>query len=698
MKPSFPRAFTIFRWLIPSAVCGLSAGAAPLYKVNNSDDLNLLTSWSTTSGAQAPNPGVLDPSDIWYFNEVTMLGSKTVSLGGNMTIAGIGLDYATANSANDLVINAGGTLTLNGGTIHGNGVHLVGGSYATAGIVLNRALGGTLTINSNVAIGANQQWVNSRVITVGGGVNLNDKTLSFNTAGSAVTTLAGLISGTGALNKSAGTGTLALTGVANTFSGSVTGVGGTLSVTKLADTGTPSSIGTGTGSAPIILNGGTLTYTGAGGDSTNRAIDMRAGAAINNNSATGAISFTAANVIQGGAASARTLTLGGTNTGNNTFSSILGNSGTAANISTLQKSGAGSWIIGGTQAYTGATIINQGTLRVGGSAVLGGDAAATGGTTDTGNIWFTSTNANAALEFETAANLGPAAQIRFRNTGGTAGQGGVLKYVGTTNQTVSKTIQCDTTIGIRLESDSVGGSVTFNGTMNNAGNSRSLYLGGTGTGNNRLDIAFTGTGAVTKRDAGTWILGSANTYSGATTVSGGTLLVEGSTASAGLINVSSGATLGGSGSTGVANITDGTLAPGGLLDNSLAMNSLTLDPATQLVFGLDDPLLPAFNDTVQITNGLTLGGQLTVLPQPGASGYNFLAATPGTKWLLFSYAPGNLLETGVTISSAPALASGLSWEVDTQSTDGSVFLTVVPEAGTAGLVALGLLLLRRRRA
>ena len=117
MKPSFPRAFTIFRWLIPSAVCGLSAGAAPLYKVNNSDDLNLLTSWSTTSGAQAPNPGVLDPSDIWYFNEVTMLGSKTVSLGGNMTIAGIGLDYATANSANDLVINAGGTLTLNGGTL-----------------------------------------------------------------------------------------------------------------------------------------------------------------------------------------------------------------------------------------------------------------------------------------------------------------------------------------------------------------------------------------------------------------------------------------------------------------------------------------------------------------------------------------------------------------------------------------------------
>lgn len=701
MKPSFPRAFTIFRWLIPSAVCGLSAGAAPLYKVNNSDDLNLLTSWSTTSGAQAPNPGVLDPSDIWYFNEVTMLGSKTVSLGGNMTIAGIGLDYATANSANDLVINAGGTLTLNGGTIHGNGVHLVGGSYATAGIVLNRALGGTLTINSNVAIGANQQWVNSRVITVGGGVNLNDKTLSFNTAGTSVTTLSGLISGTGALNKATGTGTLALTGVANTFSGSVTGVGGTLSVTKLADTGTPSSIGTGTGSAPIILNGGTLTYTGAGGDSTNRAIDMRAGAAINNNSATGAISFTAANVIQGGAASARTLTLGGTNTGNNTFSSILGNSGTAANISTLQKSGAGSWIIGGTQAYTGATIINQGTLRVGGSAVLGGDAAATGGTTDTGNIWFTSTNANAALEFETAANLGPAAQIRFRNTGGTAGQGGVLKYVGTTAQTVSKTIQCDTTIGIRLESDSAGGSITFNGTFNQV--NRPLYLGGTGTGDNRLDIAFTGTGTLVKRDAGTWILGSANTHTGTTTVSGGRLVIAGSTAAAGLIQVSASATLGGGGSGGDTTLVDNaTLAPGHTGDNHQTLAGLTLSGGSILSFDLAAPLANPFDtvpdaasDHVRVTtNALMLDGILRINALPG-----FGAPVAGNRWLLMT-ADGGLADNTLAVDTinSPALSGGLSYEIDTDTVPGLVYLQVVPEAGTAGLVALGLLLLRRRRA
>jgi hypothetical protein len=53
----------------------------------------------------------------------------------------------------------------------------------------------------------------------------------------------------------------------------------------------------------------------------------------------------------------------------------------------------------------------------------------------------------------------------------------------------------------------------------------------------------------------------------------------------------------------------------------------------------------------------------------------------------------------LTIASAPALASGLGWSVDTTSTDSSVFLVVVPEAGTAALLGLGtLVLLLRRRA
>ena len=86
---------------------------------------------------------------------------------------------------------------------------------------------------------------------------------------------------------------------------------------------------------------------------------------------------------------------------------------------------------------------------------------------------------------------------------------------------MSKTLQCDSSIGIRLESNSVGGKLTFNGAFSQS--NRSLYLGGTGTGDNTLATAFTGSGGIIKRDAGTWILSAANNYTGATTIEGGTL-------------------------------------------------------------------------------------------------------------------------------------------------------------------------------
>ena len=506
---------------IVSAILGVvalsSAGsAADIYKANNTSDLNTVASWSTVSAAQIPNPAALG-TDNWYFNDATMLGSKTVSLGGDMTIGGLALDNTTTASPGNtynLVINSGNTLTLNSATLSGTGVS--GGSgYSAAGIVLNRSVGGSVTLNCDVKLGATQTWVTSRALTVGGAINLQGFTLSNNTAGSAVITMGGIISGTGNLSKSTGTGTLAVTNTGNTFSGTVTAIGGTLSVTKLAVGGSNSSLGK--GSSTISLNGANLTYTGTGGDTTDRSITMPAGAGVFNNG-TGPISFSAANVVQSGTASARTLTLGGSYAGGaNTLGSIIGNSGTGANITSLGKNGASIWTLTGVNTYTGSTSITQGTLRVTGSGVLGG---ATGSVADANNVVFGGTNANATLEFETTANLGAADQTRFRNSGGTAGTGGTLKYIGTTAQTVSKTIQCDSSIGIRLESDSVGGAVTFNGTLDAAG--RAFYLGGSGTGDNTLALNLTNN-TVTKNGVGRWVLTGANTYTGATIINAGTL-------------------------------------------------------------------------------------------------------------------------------------------------------------------------------
>ena len=495
------------------------ASAARIYKDVTTTDLNAVENWATTSGG-ATDPTSISTSDALRFNEIfapTSATNYTASLSANLSVGGIQLDSGSLNggtATGNVIISSGNTLTLNGAS-------LTDINYSNAGIVINSATGGTLTINPDIIVGANQQWVTSRALTVTGGINLNANTLSFNTAGTAnVMTLSGVISGTGSLNKTAGTGTLTLNNTDNNFEGTVTLVGGTTNITKLTNGGSNSSLGK--GSSSIVFNGATLSYTGTTTDTTDRVIDMRAGAAINNNGVGGQITITAANVSQGGTASARILSLGGSNTNDNTFNSILGNSGSGTSISTLQKNGTGKWIITGTQLYTGATIVNAGLLAIGGSTILGG---ATGSTADAGNIVFGQNLNSGRLEFVTVANLGAADQIRFRNTGGTAGLGGALVYVGTTDETLSKTIQCDTSIGIRLESNSVGGKLTYNGPVSQT--NRMLYLGGTGTGDNTLATAFTGTGGLTKRDAGTWILTGTNTYTGDTTVMDGVLTVSG---------------------------------------------------------------------------------------------------------------------------------------------------------------------------
>ena len=495
------------------------ASAARIYKDVTTTDLNAVENWATTSGG-ATDPTSISTSDALRFNEIfapTSATNYTASLSANLSVGGIQLDSGSLNggtATGNVIISSGNTLTLNGAS-------LTDINYSNAGIVINSATGGTLTINPDIIVGANQQWVTSRALTVTGGINLNANTLSFNTAGTAnVMTLSGVISGTGSLNKTAGTGTLTLNNTDNNFEGTVTLVGGTTNITKITNGGSNSSLGK--GSSSIVFNGATLSYTGTTTDTTDRVIDMRAGAAINNNGVGGQITITAANVSQGGTASARILSLGGSNTNDNTFNSILGNSGSGTSISTLQKNGTGKWIITGTQLYTGATIVNAGLLAIGGSTILGG---ATGSTADAGNIVFGQNLNSGRLEFVTVANLGAADQIRFRNTGGTAGLGGALVYVGTTDETLSKTIQCDTSIGIRLESNSVGGKLTYNGPFSQT--NRMLYLGGTGTGDNTLATAFTGTGGLTKRDAGTWILTGTNTYTGDTTVMDGVLTVSG---------------------------------------------------------------------------------------------------------------------------------------------------------------------------
>ncbi len=98
----------------------------------------------------------------------------------------------------------------------------------------------------------------------------------------------------------------------------------------------------------------------------------------------GTISFTNTDPMPTPEAGAKTFTLNGTNTGDNTFAiGIIDNSST--NTTSVVKSGAGKWILSGDNTYSGTTAVNDGTLLVTGTHTGGGDYTVAAGATFGGN-------------------------------------------------------------------------------------------------------------------------------------------------------------------------------------------------------------------------------------------------------------------------------------------------------------------------
>ena len=325
-----------------------NAGAAANYKVNNTDDLNLSTSWSTNSGSQTPNPGSIGSGDAAYFNEATMLGSKTVSLGGDLQLGGLALDYVTANNPNNLTINAGNTLTLNGATLYGNGKDGSGGSYSTAGIVLNRSTGGTMTLNCDIMVNSSQQWVSSRNLTLNGSVTVGTgSTLSFNVAGG-TTALTGALKGGGAITKTGGSN-FNLLGDGTDFTGSITNTSAqalALGLTTAKSAASVSSTGTG---YLAIYSAGT-TY-------------------INNINVSSTLGFRA----DYGDAGIKTVVINQTVDG-----AISSQIAQGTRVIAITKTGAATLTISSSSAnHSGAIAVNEGTLKLGSAVALGSTSAGT---------------------------------------------------------------------------------------------------------------------------------------------------------------------------------------------------------------------------------------------------------------------------------------------------------------------------------
>ena len=121
----------------------------------------------------------------------------------------------------------------------------------------------------------------------------------------------------------------------------------------------------------ITMDSGVLTTETI---AANVALDTVTPTATFTNNGTGIMSVTGTVTANTGIGS---LTLGGTNTGANTISGIISDGGGGANSLGVIM-GGGTWILSGSNTYTGGTQINAGTLQISNASALGAGSVTNG--------------------------------------------------------------------------------------------------------------------------------------------------------------------------------------------------------------------------------------------------------------------------------------------------------------------------------
>jgi len=212
-----------------------------------------------------------------------------------------------------------------------------------------------------------------------------------------------------------------------------------------------------------------------------------------------------------------------------------------------------------------------------------------------------------------------------------------------------------------------GAGQLANGTFGNPFTDNGIFSYGS-SANQNIASAIGGSGSVVKNNSSTLVLSGANTYTGPTTVNGGTLLVNGSIG--GTATVASGGKLGGNGTIGgfITVQSGGTLSPGSAgIGKLTANNGVSLQPGSTTLMKLSKA--PIANDQLAVAGTLTYGGTLVISNVSGT----FAA---GDTFTLFQ--AGSITGSFSSVS-LPALNAGLGWSIANLK---SGLISVVPTAST----------------
>jgi autotransporter-associated beta strand protein len=478
----------------------------------NGTQLNISTSGASTPMTLADNAtATLSAGGLTYNGAISGPANTTLQISSNSTgTSNFSLGGSMSGFAGKLILVGPGNIRIgSGGSSHAD--FDLGTSTGTVRTTFDGTVNfGSLSGGASTRLQGSTNGTAASTYVVGA----NGKSTTF-----AGTITDGTNTAPAKLNiTKTGTGTLTVSN-ANTYTGATRISGGVLSVASLGNGGVASSIGqSSSDAANLVLDGGTLRYTGAA-VTIDRAFTLTSSGGTIERNGSGNLVFGSTAPIAVPGTGDRTLTLAGTSTSFNNLHNDLGDP--AAGKTSLTKSDAGTWrLLGNPKTYSGDTHITGGSLLLPVAGVLPNGAGK-------GNV---NVSAGATLDL-----YGNSHTLNALNGSGTV----------TTTLNTTRTL----TLG---NGDASG---IFSGTLTQ-GTAQTL--------------------ALNKIGSGTQVLGGSNLYTGSTTVTAGTLIINGSLASSS-VTVKPNATLGGN-AVVQSLVTDSgsTLAPGNSIGTIAVAGNATL--------------------------------------------------------------------------------------------------------------------------